>query len=135
MIRRLLLLLAIPFLLSAGENQYTESKYKTVAGLTVDTTGGVVIPNGQKVGLVRFVGTGNESPDVFVILAFCWGGASQKIFASTSGNLFFEVDPKDTINQVTGTSDASCSKITIVIDNDSASTSNVVGGRFEAVNI
>ena len=33
---------------------YFDMKYKQVAAVTTDTTGGVVIPNGETVGLTKF---------------------------------------------------------------------------------
>lgn len=128
------ILLLVPFLLGAlpASSNYSELLYKKVNGLSVDTSTGVVIPNGEKVGISKFIATGSMDPQIYVFLAWCWGTGSQKILASTSGNLAAEVDFRNADNQVTG--DGSC-KLQIVIDNDSISQSNFVGGRWEAIKI
>lgn len=131
---RFCLLIFLPLLLGAvpSESTYSEMLYKKVNGLDTDTTTGVTIPNGEKVGISRFIATGSMDPNVYVMLAWCWGTGSQKILASTSGNTVLELDFRNADNQVTG--DGSC-KLQIVIDNDGVGQSNFVGGRWEAIRI
>jgi hypothetical protein len=110
---------------------YSELKYKSVAALTTDTTGGITIPNGEVIALHRLRAAGVD-PDVYVLLAWDWGGGSEKIFASTRGDIDTLFDTSQAANQVTG--DGS-KKIKIVIVNDSLLASPIVGGSIELVKV
>jgi len=110
---------------------YTQRKYKQVSSLTIDTEGGVVLADGETVGINRFTGSGAE-PDVYVALAFAWGTGSEKIISSSRGDVdsMFDISLLD--NQVTGDG---VNKLQIVLINNTNVASPVVGGYFEAVKV
>lgn len=114
-----------------GKSDYNQTKYLSVAGSTTNDDGGVVIPNGEKVGVFRFRANGSD-PTAYVCLAWDWGGDSEKIFTSTKGDIDIYMDVSSDINTVTGNG---VKKLCVVIINDGMLASPIVGGSFDAVKI
>ena len=113
----------------AAESDYSFTKYMQVNALSEDATGGFVIPNGQTVGMVKFVAAGAD-PEAYVLFSYCWGdGAKQKIFATTKGDVNIDFDHRDPVNQVTG--DGVC-RLTVTIANGNATQTPFIGGHMEA---
>lgn len=110
---------------------YSESKYKQVPLSTTDTDGGIEVPNGALVGVQWFTANG-ASPDAYVILAFDWGGANEKIFGSTRGDIDGAVDPHDPVNQFTGITGK---KIKLILVNDAGVQSPMIGGKYQLVKV
>lgn len=133
--RKLFLIAIIPFLFGVvipnPVIDYSDSKYKSIAASTVDSSGGVTIPNGEKVAVHRFIASGSD-PLGYVSLVYCYDDASEKIFASTKGDVDTIYDTTLAINQVTG--NGTC-KVTIVITNDDTDPTPIIGGQFELITI
>ena len=106
---------------------YSEMKYKSVASLTVDTTGGTVIPNGQKIAVTR-VRCNGASPDIFVSVVWDYGGASEKYIISTKSDadVFFDSSNLDIQFIGDGTK-----AMKVIITNNLGAQSPVVGGAYE----
>ena len=111
--------------------EYSELKYKTVTALTTDDSGGVTIPNGETVAVIRFIGSGVD-PDVYTRLVWCYDTVNEKVFGSTTREANILFNRFLSTFQITG--DGSC-KLQIIIDNNSNVTSPTVGGFFEAVTV
>ncbi len=111
---------------------YSQSKYMKVAASTTDTSGGVVIPDGQKISLLNVVASGSD-PVGYVTLVYCHGDETkEKIFASTKGDINIKFDTTLAMNQVTG--DGTCELVLIITNDDTAQTPTV-GGTWTAINI
>ena len=110
---------------------YSETKYKSVSGLTTDTAGGITVPNGEVVSITRFRANGAD-PSIYVVLCWDYDGAAEKIFASTKGDIDLLLDPASPENQVTGDG---TKKIQIVIINDTSTQSAIVGGSVEVTKL
>ena len=107
---------------------YSQTKYAAVDASTTDDAGGVVITNGQTISIFKVRGNGSD-PNAYFILAWDWGGAAEKILASTRGDIDLTLDPSNTNNQVTGNG---TKKLSIILVNDSVVTSQIIGGAWEA---
>ena len=107
---------------------YSQTKYAAVDASTTDDAGGVVITNGQTIAIFKVRGNGSD-PNAYFILAWDWGGAAEKILASTRGDIDLTLDPSNTNNQVTGNG---TKKLSIILVNDSVVTSQIIGGGWEA---
>ena len=107
---------------------YSESKYKKVASANVDTSGGVVIPSGQVIGITRVIANGAD-PQAYTMIVFAYGTGSEKIIAASKGEFLATLDPKLAMNQVTGDN---VNKLQIVIVNDNLVETPVIGGSYEA---
>jgi hypothetical protein len=108
-----------------------ESKYLKVAANTTDATGGVVIPNGETWTVYRFVANGAD-PEAYVALIYDYQGGNEKIFASTKGDIDMLFDYTDPGCHITGDGVA---KLQVIIINDNASETPIIGGLFEAVKL
>jgi len=106
-------------------------KYKEVAARNVDDSGGVIVSDGETVAIYRFRANG-ANPDMRVALAWDWGGADEKIFASTVGDIDIEFDVTLPANQITGDGVKS---LKIVIVNDNGSQSPFIGGEFRVIKV
>ena len=110
---------------------YSQNKYMQVAGSTTDTSGGVVIPNGEVIAPFHFRGNGSD-PSAYVALVWDYGGASETILVSTRGDISIEFDPSLTSNQFTGNG---VKTLNVILINDSGTTSQIIGGAWEAVTL
>jgi len=110
---------------------YSETKYKSVAALTTDDAGGSVIPNGQKVAVCRFRANGAD-PLAYVLLAWDWGGAAEKVIASTKGDIDLIFDSTDPAAQFTGDG---VKKLQMIIINDNNAATPIVGGAYEVTKL
>ena len=106
---------------------YTENKYLQVAATSVDTTGGTVIPNGETI-FVSSLRLNGADPEAYVMLTWDWGGGSQKIIASTRGDIV--LTPLSTNINAQFTGDGS-KKIQIIIDNNNSTQTPFIGGEYE----
>ena len=111
---------------------YSETKYKTISGGSEDLTGGVVIPNGQKIGLINVRVNGGLSTGIRVMVVFDYNGLSEKIFCSSSGDVNAKFDPTSLTNQVIGDG---IKKLMIVLINDDLTMSPIIGGAFTATKV
>ena len=107
--------------------EYADSKNLRVAGGATDTSGGVVVPNGTKVGITRFIAS--ASANTTILLTWDWGGAGQMVFSSTRTAIEASVDSGLAFNQVAGDG---VKKLQIIIINDGLTQSPWVSGYFEA---
>ena len=107
-----------------------ETRYKEVAGSTVDQEGGQVPGNGERFGVRKIVLAGDSTVTAMVV--WDYGGAQQKILASACGSVAFEPDPNDSYFQFTGDGTKS---LKIVLINDSLTASTFVGGYCQAVRV
>lgn len=110
---------------------YSESKYQKVDSITEVCSTGKVISNSETIGIysIRLNGSDTES---YVYLVFDKGGGSEKIFASSTGNVDIKLDLSDTENQVTGDG---VKKIQVCLVNDKTVESPIIGGAYEAVKL
>lgn len=110
---------------------YSELKYVKVATGNTDTTGGLIVPSNKTVGLYRLRLTGADST-MHVIMAFDYGGPSQKVYCSTRGSVDLYLNPLLAMNQITGNG---VKKLCILCVNDSGTESPFIGGSWEATTI
>ena len=132
MIRFMILTISLVFLLGVAPRiKYSETKYMKVSANTTDSSGGTVIPNGEHISVYRFRANGAD-PSAYVILAWDYGGAAEKIFASTKGDIdiYFDVSIDD--HHLTG--DGS-KKLQIIIVNDNSTETPTIGGQYETVQL
>ena len=99
-------------------------KWKIVAANTSDTTEGVVIPNGETWALEE-VNLSGADPSAYVSIVFDDGGAGEKIFLSTKGEVSLKNDTSVAVWQVTGDGSA---EVVIKIINDNATQTPIIGG-------
>jgi len=110
---------------------YTESHYAKIPAVTEDESTGVVIPNGQRIALTRFIGTG-QSPSASVALVWDQGGASERTIFSTINGVDVMFDTTNVAYQIDGDG---VKKLSILIDNNASSESLMIGATWEATNI
>ena len=111
---------------------YEDSKYLKVPANNVDTSGGDVIPDGQKIGIYRIIANGAD-PVAYVSIVYCYADATdEKIFRSTKGDINLILDISLASNQVTG--NGVC-KLKIIITNDDADQTPIIGGSYEAIEL
>ena len=111
--------------------EYSESKYTEVSATDVDTTGGVVIPNGETVALYRAMLDGAD-PLSPVSVVYCYGDPTdEKIFLTTTGSVDRVYDVSLSMNQVTG--DGVC-KIKVILKNNDTDAVTI-GGSFEVLKL
>lgn len=110
---------------------YQESKYKSVAPLTTDTTGGIIIPNGENVYISKFVGDGVDA-NSYVLLAWDYGGGSQIIFYTASSNVERIPDSTNPTYQITGDG---VKAIKVILVNNLGIPSSVIGGSVEVTKL
>jgi hypothetical protein len=91
----------------------------------------LVIPNNQKIMVSRFRANGADM-SCYVALYWDKGGAQEKVIASTKGDIDLLFDSTNVDIQFIG--DGS-KKISIVIINDNATLSPLVGGAVEVTNL
>lgn len=108
---------------------YSQSKFKKLDPNEVDDSGGAVLPNGQKIAITRFRGNGAE-PDSYVVLAWDYGGADEKIVVSTRGDVDLVFDVTNPEIQFVGNG---TKKLSVVLINDKITQSPVIGGSFNAL--
>lgn len=106
---------------------YSESKYLGVSSLSTDTSGGTVFPNNQIVVISRFRANG-VAPDQYVRLVWDDGGANEKIFCSTRGDVDLYFDTSNPDMRITGDGSKS---LKIILVNAGSSLSPVFGGAYE----
>lgn len=111
--------------------KYSESYYKNVDSNSDDFSTGVIPIEGEKIGIHRFIASGAD-PSCYVVLVWDFGGASQKIFASTKGDIDITFDSSIHDMHITGDG---VKKLQIMIKNDNDSASPIIGGRFEAIEV
>ena len=131
---RFFLLVVFPFLLGVHLDPAlsgTECKYKTVAASTTDSSEGVVVPNGETWGVYGWQANGAD-PSAYVTLVWDYGGAQEKIFSSTKGDVHIHFDVAVEEYQVTGNGSR---KFLVLIINDNTSETPIIGGCMELVKL
>jgi hypothetical protein len=108
---------------------YCQTKYMKVSASEVDSTGGVVIPNGQAIAVTGFRANGAD-PAAYVELVWDYGGGAEKIIASTRGDIDLVFDTLHPDVNFTGDGSKT---LCIVIVNDNESQSPVIGGAWTAL--
>lgn len=106
---------------------YAETFYETVSALNESSSPGVTIPNNEIVAISRFRANGSD-PDVYAMLIWDYGGGSEKIIASTKGDIDITFDTSNPDIQFTGNGSK---KLIILLVNNGLSLSPVIGGSME----
>lgn len=112
-------------------SDYSELKYVQVPANSTDSTGGVIIPNGQKVSVYKIRLNGSDS-DSYAKLVWDHGGGAEKVFISTKGDVDTTNDLNDTLFHITGDGVKS---LKIILENNTGSQSPDIGGTWSAQKI
>lgn len=110
---------------------FSGTKYKKVNANSVDDSGGIVIPNGEKHAVYRFIANGSD-PNAYVSLIWDYGGDSEKIILSTKGDVDIILNIECDTCHITG--DGS-KMLKIIITNDNDLQSPIIGGLFELIKV
>jgi len=109
---------------------YSDIFYAELDSESESLSGGIVIPSGQDIGILRFKGNGQD-PNAYVMLVFDRGGAGEKNFGVIKTEDDIKYDMSLPYAQVTGDGVA---KLQLVLVNNSAQSA-AIGGLFEAINL
>lgn len=107
---------------------YSDILYTELESESEESSTGVVIPNAQTIGILRFKGNGQD-PNAFVKLVFDNGGGGEKVFGVIKSEDDITFDHTLSYAQVTGDGIAS---LQVVLVNNSTQSA-AIGGLFEAV--
>jgi len=107
---------------------YSDIFYGEVESESEESSVGVVIPNGQTIGVLRFKGNGQD-PSAFIMLVYDKGGVGEKIFGVIMTDADTLYDTSLPYAQVTGNGVASLQ----IVSTNNSTKSATIGGLFEAV--
>ena len=109
---------------------HTETHFKQVASESEEISTGIVIPNGELVGIKRFKGVG-LGPASWTALVWDRGGVNEKIFGIIQTSDEINYDISLAANQVTGDG---VKTLQVLLTNDTQQSA-ALGGLFEAVTL
>jgi len=110
---------------------YQETFYKTVDENTEERSPGFTPSNGKHLAASRFRANGCD-PNAYVSLIWDRGGDSERVIASTRGDI--DIILNTSVHELHFTGDGS-KKFQICIINNSDNTSPIIGGSYEVVEV
>lgn len=111
--------------------KYSETFYKNVAASTEDRSTGITPANGEQISIYRFRANGSD-PTAYVALIWDRGGASERIIASTKGDIDLILSTEIHVNHIVGDG---VNSLQICIINDADSISPIIGGAVEVIGV
>jgi hypothetical protein len=112
-------------------SDYKDLFYKKIPAFSENISSGIVIPNGERVGLYRFRANGADAC-CYVVLVWNYQGADEKIFVATKGDidLFFDVNNEQ--YQIVGNG---VKKLSILLVNNNENEGPYIGGDVDLLRL